>query len=871
MPWAIIVILLASGLPVGLAASGLPTAPVPGAAHHAPALPPLATLTGGPRAPRAHAGAQVNPNAYYTSEPAPMGIADFGVDPATGAGYTYNTTQFDGTVTISSLSVLDYSNTGEIDQMSIQLNVVLVVSGSGGTFEYWIQDVAFLNTTSNLIQFIDNVWNMSSSGAYTTGTDITGNGTGFYGWYFDVASSALPGNDIYLTYPTSFQLRVVSSTTLAGVPSVAFEYNDTGTWETYDNILVAFAGGYNNQGFVVDGTTYNPFGLFNDAELILGGPGGGSQTSDHGSSLALTLDYWNGHNLQPVVNAYNFGSDTAEGIDHVVDRGRDWTTNGSLFGLVTNGTGRGLGTLYDHSFDSLVNVSSPLSAGLVLLNGTVVTSFVGNDANLTIAPGAYDLALETPGGSAYASEPIVVPAGAYVPIVFGVAGSYAVTFKETGLPAGTPWTVTVGANASHSSGTTIALLDRNGTYGFAVSPIAGYVASPWSGNFTVAGQTVTVPITWTRMTYPVTFTESGLPNGTSWKVTVGGIGQSASIANLSFAEPNGTFAYQVAGIAGYVPTPSAGSVNVVAGGASFRIVFATAQYDLTFTEHGLPASTTWSVIVLGLTDLSFLTTIVVPLPNGTYDYQLGLVRGYSADASSGSVQIAGAARGVEFNFSEYVTQVTFTESGLPAGTSWSVSVAGSSDAGTSSSLTLELVNGSYTATVADKAPYVLAVGNVTFGVTGSPVGVPVPFAPLPGWLSGTISPGDATVTVNGTTIMLSDGAFNITLAPGTYTIVVELSGYQTDSQVISIGPGSGASVSVNLAAVPPPTHLANGTQPIVVTPTGSSPSGWEIIALAAVAAAVAAVVLVVVARRRTPPPGEVDEETPTPPPDDPVE
>ena len=35
----------------------------------------------------------VNPNQYYTHEPAPMGIADFGIGPG-GSPYYYNTTSF---------------------------------------------------------------------------------------------------------------------------------------------------------------------------------------------------------------------------------------------------------------------------------------------------------------------------------------------------------------------------------------------------------------------------------------------------------------------------------------------------------------------------------------------------------------------------------------------------------------------------------------------------------------------------------------------------------------------------------------------------------------------------------------------------------
>jgi hypothetical protein len=858
MPWGIVLLLALPALPAGTGIIVAAGAPAHGGHPLAPATPGLPQL-GGPVTPRARTSFQVNPYAYYSSEPAPMGIADFGVDPSSGAGYTYNTTQFVGTVNTSSLTVLNYTNVGEIDQLSIQLNVVLVVNGSGGQYQYWIQDVAFLNTTSNLIEFIDNVWNMSSSGAYTTGTDITGNGTGYYGWYYDIAGSYLTGNDITLTYPSTFQLRVVSSTNAHGYPTVAFEYNDTGAWETYDNIIVAFAQGYYDQGFVVNGTAYNPFGLYDDAELILGGPGGGSQTTLQRSHLGLTLDYWNGHNLQPVVNAYNFGSDTAEGINHVVDQGGFLPANGTLYGVLSKGGTHGLGTLYDHGFDSLLNVSSPLAAGLVVLNGTVEASFIGNDANLTIAPGTYDLQLETPTGSSYASETIVVPAGAYVPVVFGVRGSYAVTFKETGLTTGTPWSVTLGANVSRSAGTVINLLEVNGTYPFVVSPIAGWTAAPWSGNFTVNGQAVTVGIAWTRVTYPVTFNETGLPSGTYWQVIVGGAGVNGRSSSLQIDEPNGTYAYQVSGIAGFVATPSSGSVDVAANGRVFTIAFGVATYDLTLTAHGLPSGTSWTVVVGGTEYLVLTGSVSVPLPNGTYDYQLGRVPGFTATPSNGTARISGLPIQVRFNFTEFLTPVTFTEQGLPLGTNWTVAVAGIAGSSTRSTIALDVINGSYLATVSARAPYSLAIGNVSFQADGMPVAVSVPFGPLPGWLSGTVDPSGSSVSVNGTVLVLTNGAFNVTLPIGNYTLVAQLAGYQTVVRTVTIGPGAGSSVALNLSEIPPPTGAGNGTQPIHASNPGTVGS-WDLwAALGIVAAGVAAVVVVAVSRRRRDPPEPVDE------------
>ena len=42
-------------------------------------------------------------------------------------------------------------------------------------------------------------------------------------------------------------------------------------------------------------------------------------------------------------------------------------------------------------------------------------------------------------------------------------------------------------------------------------------------------------------TYAVTLTEQGLPSGTTWSGTLGGITLTSTTENLTFMEPNGTY------------------------------------------------------------------------------------------------------------------------------------------------------------------------------------------------------------------------------------------------------------------------------------------------------------------------------------------
>jgi hypothetical protein len=77
---------------------------------------------------------------------------------------------------------------------------------------------------------------------------------------------------------------------------------------------------------------------------------------------------------------------------------------------------------------------------------------------------------------------------------------------------------------------------------------------------------------------------------------------------------------------------------------------------VTFTESGLPASTSWTVSSSGQSVTSTTTTVVLYLANGTHSYTVGHVAGYTAAPGSGRLTVAGAAIGIS---------ITFTASGHP--------------------------------------------------------------------------------------------------------------------------------------------------------------------------------------------------------------
>lgn len=230
--------------------------------------------------------------------------------------------------------------------------------------------------------------------------------------------------------------------------------------------------------------------------------------------------------------------------------------------------------------------------------------------------------------------------------------------------------------------------------------------------------------------YVVTFSESGLPSGTTWSVTLSGSMQSSSTASITFSEKNGTYAFTVGAVSGYAASPASGSVTVNGANVTQAIKFAVG-YTVTFTESGLPSGTSWSVTLNGTTLPSTTTSVVFSEFNGTYHYTVGAVTGYTPSPASGNVTVSGAPQSVPIVFStlppgEY--SVTFTESGLPSGTSWSVTLNGSTTPSTTTTITFTEKNGTYTYSVGAVTGYTATPSGGSVTVNGMAMGVSITFS-----------------------------------------------------------------------------------------------------------------------------------------------
>ena len=385
-----------------------------------------------------------------------------------------------------------------------------------------------------------------------------------------------------------------------------------------------------------------------------------------------------------------------------------------------------------------------------------------------------------------------------IPVPFS-STYYSVTFSETGLPTGVQWWVNLtGGPSGSSTSTTLTLSLVNGTWQYTVTAAnPSYRAT--SGSFTVSGAARSVPITFSAY-YSVTFTESGLPSGTSWQVTVDGVVQKATAESvIVFFEPNGSYAYQIGDVSGWHQTAVAYSGTVTVRGSEVTyptLVFSQVLYSVTFFESGLPAGTLWFVNITNGPSLHGTnSTLVFTEPNGTYAYQV-TSSGYAPTPGSGTFLVAGAPSVVGITFALTTYTVTFTESGLPGGTGWTVAVNGENRSSTSETIVFHEANGTYRFTVYSSNAAYQAKGG-SFTVQGNAVVVVVSFFLATYSVvfseSGLPLGTSWSVTFNGTTNRSAVGTISFESANGTFPFTIGgVPGYAADpsSGTVNVRGGS---------------------------------------------------------------------------------
>lgn len=289
----------------------------------------------------------------------------------------------------------------------------------------------------------------------------------------------------------------------------------------------------------------------------------------------------------------------------------------------------------------------------VTFNGSQGFGSYGSTISFYAAPGTY--AFSVPSVSGYGASPssgsiTVTNQTVYITVHFAFV-TYPVTFAETGLPPGTSWGVLTQHGFNNTTSESETFNFSNGSFLFLVWTVPGYLVTPSFGVFNVSGGPVLVNVTFEPQLYNVTFSESGLPAGTPWSVSVGNLTVDATTSSLTFALPNGSFAFTSTAGPNFTSSPPSGQLTVSGASATEAIAFrAIPTYSVSFSETGLGAAQPWSVTLDNHTVGSTGGALDFAVPNGTYDFTVAAQDGFLVTPTNGSVEVDGGAVSVSINF-----------------------------------------------------------------------------------------------------------------------------------------------------------------------------------------------------------------------------
>ncbi|MDG6988714.1 MAG: hypothetical protein JRN21_05235 [Nitrososphaerota archaeon] len=575
--------------------------------------------------------------------------------------------------------------------------------------------------------------------------------------------------------------------------------------------------------------------------------------------------------LSPSSGSVKPGQSTTSTVTLTLTSGAPPTLTFSASGLPTGATAAFNPTSCAPTCSSTLTIA--LSASVAPGTYTVTVTASGGGAvnsttyTLTVIPFRFDIAVAPPSGTLTQGQSLK----ATVTLTLTSGTPVAATFSVSGLPSGatasfspascTPTcssTMTITASTTAATGTfTVTVKAAGGTgsnsttFALTLVPYRFDVSATPSSGSVKPGQSATTAVALVLKSgtaVPVTFSASGLPSGATAAFSPTSCSPSCSstlTVSTATTTPPGVYSLTVTAAGGgfsnstkYTLTVTPFKFDISAAPPALSVVQGftnTTQITLTlisgtavavaFAASGLPTGVTPSFSPASCTpSCSTVLTLtaskgVVP---GTYSFAVAASGGGGTNSTALRLTVIAA---------KYL--VTFTESGLQTGATWSVTLNGVTNSSTGAAVTFLEVNGVYSFTASAEG-YFVTPSSGTVTVNEAPAGVSLAFAPLKylvtfsetGLASGTLW----SVDLNGTTASSTAASLAFNEVNGTYQFTVpHVSGY-----VVSPTSGSvtvaGANATVPLtftrvyAVVFDETGLPSGTSWTVALGTGSNAS-----------------------------------------------
>jgi len=399
--------------------------------------------------------------------------------------------------------------------------------------------------------------------------------------------------------------------------------------------------------------------------------------------------------------------------------------------------------------------------------------------------------------------------------------TYNATFTESGLPSGTSWYVHLNNCETLSSTTsTISFTLVNDSYFYTIGQVYGYSSNLTSGQIMVSGNNVQVSVGFTRNGAPVwafdgeyaNYTVSG-KNGT--KPVSGYIYEEISGVNTNYGTINSSV---IGGVKGYAF--SSQYENNTSWNELFNAFNST---DLSLFNQGkTPASVNESFgfpesVSTGIslrTGMGTFLTDRLDFTTNTQEYTLkiilyvdqysGVLLGYTYSVGPINITLLLQSTNTNLSSGSSILRISVYPSYA------SVTVNGISPQMTSGSTSLSLSPGSYYVSVSSPGyvPELMEI-NMTSGRTEY-LNVTLTRSTSPTYtISGYVSPGNASVVVDGYSASVNDsGYYSISLPAGTYVLSVTDTGYYSATGNVTL---TSNMQDVNFTLIKEPTPTSSET------------------------------------------------------------
>lgn len=318
-------------------------------------------------------------------------------------------------------------------------------------------------------------------------------------------------------------------------------------------------------------------------------------------------------------------------------------------------------TVYNNYFATILPVYSPAYDIYTGTNVTYQNVFTHSEAGTNIIGGSGisgNYWMNYIGFSTYNDYGLISGNGENNPITYSTGAA----IQSSGIFSTTPWEVivytVVSINGTPSMLAGLEAVENvnaqyslpNGAYDYVALPEGQYYET--QGTFTVQNNFQTVYNQFiSNYTYNVTFEAAGLPSGSSWYISLGGVGAYTTSQYVTYLDvPNGTYNF-TAEVPGMNISPSIGLVTVSGSSEFISMTVTPRVYNMTFKESGLPSGTNWSITIGNVTANSTGGNIVFNVTNGNYSYSISSETGYIS-VPGGIVQISNSNYTVYVKFSE---------------------------------------------------------------------------------------------------------------------------------------------------------------------------------------------------------------------------